>query len=104
MEYCALEPPRQSLDGISLVPIFRNPKEEWARPGLTTFGENYSSVRDEQHRYIRYPDGSEELYDHQTDPYEHTNLAGQAAMKPVIESLGKAIPVRFKKSVADLIK
>jgi arylsulfatase A-like enzyme len=32
-------------------------------------------VRDERYRYIRYVDGSEELYDHRTDPHEWTNLA-----------------------------
>jgi choline-sulfatase len=41
-------------------------------------------VRTERHRYIRYSEGSEELYDHQTDPHEWTNLASvpeHAALK-----------------------
>ncbi|NIP93684.1 MAG: iduronate-2-sulfatase, partial [Akkermansiaceae bacterium] len=28
-----------------------------------------------RYRYIRYHDGSEELYDHRDDPHEWTNLA-----------------------------
>ena len=32
------------------------------------------SSRNATHRYIFYWDGSEELYDHTTDPYEHNNL------------------------------
>ncbi|WP_114778545.1 sulfatase [Botryobacter ruber] len=99
VEYCGLTPPKQKLDGQSLVPVLHNPEYQWNRPGLTTFGENYSSVRSERYRYIRYPDGSEELYDHQTDPYEHHNVAAKAAMKPVIAELAKAIPGRFQKSV-----
>lgn len=99
VEYCNLSAPKQKLDGISMVPVLKNPKAKWDRPGLTTFGEKYSSVRSERYRYIQYPDGSEELYDHQTDPYEHKNLAGREAMKPVIASLQKAVPANFKKSV-----
>jgi arylsulfatase A-like enzyme len=44
------------------------------------------AARDERWRYIRYADGSEELYDHQNDPHEWTNLAAKpehAAEKPV---------------------
>jgi hypothetical protein len=33
-------------------------------------------VRSERWRYIRYADGGEELYDHERDPHEWTNLAG----------------------------
>lgn len=99
VEYCGLAQPKQMLDGKSLLPVFNDPEHKWRRPGLTTFGDNYSSVRSERYRYIRYPDGSEELYDHMNDPYEHTNLAGQAAMKPVMEELSRSIPVHFEKSV-----
>ena len=34
-------------------------------------------MRSEGWRYIRYADGSEELYDETADPYEWTNLAGK---------------------------
>ncbi|MEJ7691483.1 sulfatase [Daejeonella sp.] len=99
VEYCGLTPPKQKLDGVSLVPILKNPKYEWDRPGLTTYGEGYSSVRSEQYRYIRYPDGTEELYDHYKDPYEHRNLASKPDMKPVISKLAKNVPVHFEKTV-----
>ena len=87
------------MDGISLVPVLKNPKYKWDRPGLTTYGEGYSSVRSVQYRYIRYPDGTEELYDHYKDPYEHVNLAGRSEMKPVISKLAKSIPAHFEKSI-----
>ena len=32
-------------------------------------------MRSERWRYIRYADGSEELYDHSRDPHEWKNLA-----------------------------
>ncbi|AKQ46180.1 hypothetical protein TH63_11980 [Rufibacter radiotolerans] len=99
VEYCGLSVPKQKLDGQSLVAVFKNPKAKWERPGLTTYGEKYSSVRSERYRYIQYPDGAEELYDHDKDPYEHQNLAGKPEMKPVLASLRKNVPVQFQKSV-----
>ena len=99
VEYCNLTPPKQKLDGLSFVSVLNNPKAKWDRPGLTTLGEKYSSVRSDRYRYIQYPDGTEELYDHKTDPYEHTNLANKASMKPIVAGLSKSVPSQFQKSV-----
>lgn len=99
VEYCGLTPPKQKLDGVSLVPVLKDPKYKWNRPALTTYGVGYSSVRSEQYRYIKYPDGKEELYDHNTDPYEHTNLIGKPKMKAVIDKLAKSVPAKFTKSI-----
>ncbi|MCP5117761.1 MAG: hypothetical protein GY953_43620 [bacterium] len=63
---------------MSLVPLLKNPKMERARPALTTHGRGNHSIRDERWRYIRYNDGTEELYDHADDPLEWKNLAKQA--------------------------
>ena len=41
------------------------------------------SSRSERWRYIRYVDGSEELYDHDSDPNEWHNLAGEPSMNSV---------------------
>jgi len=101
IDYCELGNPKQKLDGKSLVPILKDYKHKWTRPGLTTTGEGYASIRSERYRYIRYPDGSEELYDHRSDPYEHLNLAGKATMKAVIAELSKNIPANFAKSLSE---
>jgi hypothetical protein len=39
------------------------------------FKRGNAAVRSDRYRYIRYRDGGEELYDHQTDPHEWNNLA-----------------------------
>ena len=49
-------------------------------------------MRDERFRYIRYADGSEELYDHDSDPHEFTNLAGDVAHAAQKEALGARLP------------
>lgn len=66
--------PAGKLDGRSLVPLLRNPELPW-RPAVMTYGRLNHAVRSEDFRYIRYADGSEELYDHRADPMEWTNLA-----------------------------
>jgi arylsulfatase A-like enzyme len=44
-------------------------------PVISTWGEGNHSIRAERWRFTRYSDGSEELFDHELDPHEWTNLA-----------------------------
>jgi arylsulfatase A-like enzyme len=74
-EACGL-PARSGLDGQSLVPQLQNPDAARSRPAVTTHGPGSHTARSENWRYIRYADGSEELYDVRKDPNEWTNLAG----------------------------
>ncbi|HIA19017.1 MAG TPA: iduronate-2-sulfatase, partial [Planctomycetaceae bacterium] len=53
------------LEGVSMTRLLQNPKLPWDRPALTTHGRKNHALRSERWRYIRYADGSEELYDHQ---------------------------------------
>lgn len=99
MEYCRLTPPKHQLDGKSIVPVLKNPDFTWNRPGLTTYGEGYASVRNERYRYISYPDGTQELYDHKTDPYENINIAHKPENKKIIDRLSKAIPEYFERRI-----
>ena len=62
-------------DGHSLVPLLKDIQAEWGRPAVTEFRRGNAAVRSDRYRYIRYHDGGEELYDHQTDPHEWKNLA-----------------------------
>lgn len=91
-ELCGLSPVPQTLDGESIVPLLKESQADWERPSLTTFMRNDYAVRDERWRYIRYNDGSEELYDHSKDPNEWTNLATHPEYGPVKASLAKWMP------------
>ena len=91
VELCSL-PARNGLDGQSIVPLLQNPKRKWDRPVLITYGQGNHAVRTERWRYIRYHDGGEELYDHDSDPQEWTNLANLSRHSLVIERLRKSIP------------
>ena len=56
------------------------------------FGEGNVGVRSTDWRYIRYVDGSEELYDHSKDELEWHNLANDPEYAPVKKELGKWLP------------
>jgi xylan 1,4-beta-xylosidase len=61
--------------------------------------KEYAPVWTEQHRFIPYPDGGEELYDRQTDPHEWTNVVSRADMAGVREALARHIPTNWAASV-----
>jgi len=85
-------------EGVSILPLLQNPGGEWERPAITTHGKENHAVRSERWRYIRYEDGGEELYDHDADPLEWTNLAGDEKYASVKADLGKWFP---KKNVEE---
>jgi arylsulfatase A-like enzyme len=90
-ELCRL-PPLAGLDGVSLVPLLKDPAHAWDRPALTTHLPGNHALRSERWRYIHYADGGEELYDHRNDPNEWTNLAGKLEFAPVKAELAKWLP------------
>ncbi|MEK6238139.1 MAG: hypothetical protein N2C14_25785 [Planctomycetales bacterium] len=45
-----------------------------------------------RYRYIRHPNGDEQLYDHREDPDEFTNIADRPELDPVKKRLGKWLP------------
>ena len=77
VDLCGL-PANDHLDGQSLLPLLQDQTVKWERPALTTHGRGNHSLRTDRYRYIRYADGTEELYDHRDDPNEWTNLAMRA--------------------------
>lgn len=98
------------LDGHSLVSLLREPDgSTWTGPefvvtavhGLQnlSLGEpgraenQHYSFRTASFRYLRLSDGSEELYDHRTDPGEWTNLIRRQGYGGVLEN--------FRKNYAD---
>ncbi len=77
-------PPKADNDGESLVPMLKDPSAKRSRPPVMTWLRGNHAVRTERWRYIRYHDGSEELYDHSNDPWEWVNLADALRYSSVI--------------------
>jgi len=77
-------PAKEGLEGHSLGPLLKDARAKRVWPAITTHNRDNHSVRSERWRYIRYADGSEELYDHRRDPNEWTNLARDPRYAKVI--------------------
>ena len=79
------------LDGASVKPQLADPSSPRGA-AISSYGEGNTSIRTERWRYIRYEDGSEELYDHRADPDEWTNLANKPEHASTKRKLAEMIP------------
>ena len=91
VELCGL-PAKDGLEGRSLAPRLEDANAPSLRPAITTHNHDNHGVRSEHWRYIRYADGSEELYDMRTDPDEFRNLAADTKFEKVLEEHRKWLP------------
>ena len=79
------------LDGQSIKPQLIDPSLS-RPPVICSYGAGNTAIRTERWRYIRYEDGSEELYDHDVDPNEWKNLAKKVDFRKIKDDLRKLIP------------
>ncbi len=91
-EFIGLSAPATGLDGRALQAVMRAPATSTGRAVVSTFYGHHFSVRDERWRYIRYQDGSEELYDHAADPNEWSNVAAVPVHVAIKARLAREIP------------
>jgi choline-sulfatase len=85
-------PPPDAQEGHSLVPQCRDATAERRWPAITTHNAGNHAVRSLRWRFIRYADGSEELYDMEADPNEWTNLAADPEFASVVEDHARWLP------------
>lgn len=78
IELCDL-PVRDDLEGISLLPQLKDFSAHRERPAITSHNQGNHAIRSQRWRFIRYADGSQELYDTQQDPNEWTNLLDESS-------------------------
>ncbi|MBS0202712.1 MAG: sulfatase [Planctomycetes bacterium] len=91
IDLCGLKP-RDDLEGISLNPQLKDANAKRDRPAITSHNQGNHGIRSESWRYIRYADGTEELYDMQADPHEWTNLAAKSEHAAVIAAHRRWLP------------
>jgi arylsulfatase A-like enzyme len=80
------------VEGSSIRPLLADPAAAWTQAAVTTFGRGNHAVRNSRWRYIRYAEGGEELYDHQADPLEWTNLAAKPEHAAIKTELAAHLP------------
>jgi arylsulfatase A-like enzyme len=90
---CGLSgPSNHKLDGRDLSALLRGDTADRGAPVLSTYGRGNHSLRDHRFRYTRYRDGAEELYDHENDPHEWTNLAADSRFAAAKARLAAWLP------------
>jgi arylsulfatase A-like enzyme len=89
-------PEAEGLEGLSLLPQIKDPHTARERPAICTHNAGNHSVCDRRWRYVRYGDGSEELYDRRQDPNEFKNLlhgrSASSAYRLIAKDLASWLP------------
>lgn len=85
-------PNPQHMETKSIYPLLKYPKGKWEPPAITTWARNNHAIVTNEYRYIRYEDGTEELYDLMQDPDEWYNQASEDTYAPVKAELRKLLP------------
>src|SRR5262249_39718096 len=90
-------PVPKSIQGRSLLPLFKDPKAPWRTAFLTEYFQEkqyprvptWQAVRTEQWKYIHYVDlqGVDELYDLKADQYEMKNLIKEASAQSALKAM-----------------
>jgi arylsulfatase A-like enzyme len=93
IDLCGLpDRPGLPLEGHSLAPLINDPQADRPWPAITTHNQGNHGIRTDRWRYIRYADGSEELYDLEVDPEEWTNLSLDPAYEPILTEHRRWLP------------
>lgn len=87
----------KTIQGRSLLPLFKNPKADWRNSILTEYFQEKSfqrtptwqSARTDRWKLIHYTEleGMDELYDLKADPYEMKNLIKEPGAKKELEKM-----------------
>ena len=83
-----------SVQGASLVQVLRKPSAN-VKDGAISIVKNGYSYRTANWAYMRYKDGSEELYDMQADSQQFVNLATHEERQEVLKSHRKRLADRL---------
>ena len=94
-ELCGLKSPAH-CEGTSMVPLLRDPKRPWKTAAFSQYPRGRImgySMRTPRYRYTEWQERrggkvvARELYDHQADPGENANVAGDPASAAIVKKL-----------------
>ena len=92
VELCGL-PKNPENDGRSFAKLLYKPDMKWSHPTLTTAGEGNHRIYDGRYSYSIYTGrGIAELYDHEKDPMQWTNLAHNPEYASIKDRLEAHVP------------
>lgn len=85
-------PKPEWAEGTSITKLLKKPASKWDVPAISTYLQNNHAIITDEWRYIRYADGSEELYNEKADGREWTNKASDPKLAKVKVELAKYLP------------
>src|SRR5262249_25861975 len=93
-------PAPKGLEGHSLVPLLKDPGATWEHPAFTVSQRGKElgrTVRTERWRYTEWDAAGKraELYDHDADPHEMHNLAGDQGQAATVAMLRRLLQERL---------
>lgn len=98
-ELCGLDLPKH-LEGTSAAPLLANPDQPWKKAAFSQYPNGKLmgyTMRTDRYRYTEWRDlktktvKSRALYDHQGDPGENTNIAGEPDNADLVASLANQL-------------
>ena len=103
-EMAGLDLPKH-LEGTSVAPLLNNPELPWKTAAFSQYprwNAMGNAMRTERYRYIEWVDPktkeikARELYDHQVDPSENNNIAGESENAKIVKKLHKQMKTGWK--------
>jgi iduronate 2-sulfatase len=96
-DLCGLGAP-EGLEAISMKPLLMDPGRSWKNAAFTSQGPNRHSLRTQRYRYTEWESpANAELYDHENDPGEFTNLAKDPKYGPTVKELSRLLHGGWKR-------
>jgi iduronate 2-sulfatase len=101
------------LEGLSFGPLLRDPQKPWKTAAFSQYPRQVAkqklmgyTMRTHRYRLTRWGSQADptkvdavELYDHQADPQENTNIANDAANKELVQELTAQLLAGWKKAI-----
>lgn len=108
-EACGLSLPKH-LEGVSAMPLLARPDRPWKKAAFSQYPRGKVmgySMRTERFRYTEWQDRktraalARELYDHDRDPQENINAAGQSQYRADVERLSQMLKAGWRAARPD---
>jgi len=103
----------EQVEGLSFVPLLQDPERPWKR---AVFGWRQrleyagQTVRTQRHRLVRWVEGDAaevrgvELYDHETDPREQHDIAGDPEQAETLRQLNALLDAWLRREPVGLLE
>ena len=94
------------LEGLSMVPVIREPTTPWKSAAFSKVGKEYGkrSIRTQRYRYSEPGKSAlfgKELYDHNTDPDEKVNIANLPENSELVSYMSERLRAGWQAALPD---